>query len=332
LKGRTPSAYIAVLIIKFFGEHGHEKFTRKLIDYVEYITSNGETSELEQLVRNHPLMLRIVGVRMTNYAPSGKPNCVDILLRSPISPAELSNFQGDEEAFSKEYENRLMEFAKWVEAQETGSATFMLKSGEEIPIHYRPDWMKFLDEQGYEWMSNLSGELRISFGAQLLLYAELGASAPDIPQGLDIYLHLNRLFEGTEAEPAPKELTFDNYWPRIIEGEHRLAEIFFGHLERFPEEVRSNLEKVFKKFAEQHADWVKKAKADSKAIKEFGDGFIPTPGDVFHYKRVFEAFFTTIKPALQSCWPAFAKAALGILGTERERARQHWEKMRQIFG
>src|ERR1700712_4320082 len=60
VNGRTPSTYIALLLVDFFRGRKYEDFIRKTIDHVEYITPDGQTEQLEQFVSKHPLQLRIV--------------------------------------------------------------------------------------------------------------------------------------------------------------------------------------------------------------------------------------------------------------------------------
>jgi len=166
----------------------------------------------------------------------------------------------------------------------------------------------------------------------LLVYAKLGPNSPDIPTGLDVFYNLSSIFDGTEAKPAPKELSFTNYWPRIVSEQADFAQIFFARIDQFPKRVRRPLELLFKKFADQHRAWVKKAFADKRITDKEGDAYIPRPADVTHYNRVTNLFFEELRPVLKRSWKSFAQTALKVLEAERLRAREHWEKMKTHFG
>jgi hypothetical protein len=334
LKGRTPSAYLALLIVRFFRERRYEKFVRTTKDYVEYLTSDGITQELENLVANHPLALRIVKVRMTNSVVTGKPNWVDIHLRTPVPPpdeaeaieAAVNSFENDP------VDKRMKDFKLWLEKQEYVPKTYLLKKGESIEIHYQPDWVHNVDEGDFESQSDFRGWRDVYHAVNILVYAELGRTSPSVhPDMLDTFHHLVDLFQGTEAQPAPLRHSFDLYWPRIIISRSNFAEIFFTHIEKYPASVRSKLEVFFKRFAKQHRNWVEKALNDSVEIEEQGEAYAPTPENVFHYNQVKETFFKQLRPVLKSCWPIFAKASLEVLEMERIRARKHFDKIRRFF-
>lgn len=328
IKGRTPSAYIALLIAKFFAERRYEDFTRTIKDHVEYITSDGKTVTLEALVANHPLAWRIVRVRMTKYVVTGRPDAINLYLRSPI--ARLQEAEIDEDTACDDINERLMEFNAWLAMQGAVPISHQLESGDRIDILYSPDWLRFSDEEGFEFHSELGGSVDITHGVDLMIYSHLGANSPDIPPGLDTFDKLSSLFVGTEASPAPSELSFPNYWPRIVAQRSDFAEIFFSRLDQFMPEVRSQLEPFFKAFAGQHPGWVKKALEDRKLHDE-NVGYVATPHDVAHYNRVKEVFFEGLKPVLEPCWKLFCATALLILQAERVRAREYYEKMRKHF-
>jgi hypothetical protein len=328
IKGRTPSAYIALLIAKFFNERRYEDFTRTTKDHVEYITSDGNTAELEELVAHHPLALRITRVRMTNWVFTGKPNAINLYLRSPIPKLQESEI--NENTTSDPFNERLLEFGVWLATQGDVPISHQRESGDRIEVLYSPDWLRFADEEGFEFYSELGGSVDISHGIDLLIYSHLGANSPDIPPGLDTFDNLSSLFDGTEASRAPAELSFSNYWPRIVAGRSAFAEIFFARLNQFPPKVRSQLEPFFKAFAGHQRGWVKKALEDRKLYDE-NVGYVATPRDVAHYNRVKEVFFDELKPVLESCWELFCATALEILAKERVRAREQYEKMRKHF-
>lgn len=330
LKGRTPSAYLALLVIRFFRERKYENFNRTTKDFVEYITSDGNTEELERLVANHPLMLRIVRVRMTNWVVTGTPNSIDIYMRSPIP--QLDEPGMDENTACDRFNERLGEFQRWLATQGHIPKTHQLKHGQILEIRHEPDWLKYSDETGFEWESDFRGAVDISQGVRIMVFAELGSSSPDIhPHLLDTFDHLSSIFEGTKVKPAPKRLSFDLYWPRIVERECDVAEVFFTHIQRYSTTVRSKLERFFKEFAMRHRDWGKKAMADMKLLDKQGDAYEPSPEDAFHYNQVKEVFFKNLKPVMKSCWVSFAKVSLEILETEKVKARAHYEKIKKHF-
>jgi hypothetical protein len=328
IKGRTPSAYIALLITKFFRERRHENFTRITKDYVEYITSDGNTTALEELVASHPLALRIVRVRMTKHVATGKPNVIDVYVRSPIQKLEQSGVE--ETTACDQINQRLFEFNAWVAKQGKVPISCVIESGDVLKIEHSPDWLRFTDEEGFEYQSELTGSVDIGHGIDLLIYAHLGANSPDIPPGLDTFYNLSSLFDGTEASPPPRDLSFSNYWPRIVAEQSEFAEIFFSRLPHFPSQVRSRLEPFFREFARHHRRWVDKALEDRK-LYDANVGYAATPHNVAHYNRVKETFFLELKPVLKTCWKLFSEAALKILETERVRAREHYERMKKHF-
>jgi hypothetical protein len=331
VNGRTPSAYIALLLVRFFQERRYEDFIRTEKDHVEYITSNGDTTELEKLVSSHPLTLRVVRMRMTNWVVTGKPEAIYCSLRSPIKNPD--DWDAIDEATGLDQLNaRLRDFNQWLAAGEKVPESHRLESGQVIPIRYEPDWLRFSDEQGFEFHSDLEGSVDISHGIDLLIYAELGPSSPYIPPGLDVFYNLSSIFQGTEAKPAPKVLSFANYWPRIVAEQSDFAQIFFARIDQFPKNVRRPLESFFKRFANQHRTSVKKAFVDKKISDEQGDAYVPRPEDVTHYNRLTNLFFEELRPLLKRCWAPFAQTALKILEAERMRARAHWEKMKKHFG
>ncbi len=257
---------------------------------------------------------------------------IDVHLRSPIPKVDESDVDKVDATTGRDaFNQRLFEFVEWLVSQVQPPTSLQLKGGQVIEVRHNPDWLRYADEDGFEYRSDLVGSVDISNGVRLLVYAELGANAPDIPPGLDTFYQLSELFVGTEAKPAPEDLSFDAYWPRVVSHEADIAEIFFTHLDRFPPEVRSPLEAFFKLFAAQHRDWVERATLDSRLLDEKDEGYIPRPEDVFHYNRVKDIFFQELKPILELCWMSYAQAAIAILETERVRARKHYEKMKNLF-
>jgi len=145
IRGRTPSAYIALLLVRFFHERRYEEFVRTERDHVEYITSDGDTTELEKLVSNHPLMLRLVRVRMTNWALTGEPNAIHCSLRSPIqNPHDWDAI--DETTGLDALNARVRDFKLWLAIQGKVPDSHRLESGQILPIQYEPDWLRFSDE------------------------------------------------------------------------------------------------------------------------------------------------------------------------------------------
>lgn len=331
LNGRTPSAYIAILLIRFFKERQYEDFNRTVKDHVEYITSGGEIEELERFVGTHPLMLRIMRVRMTDWVVTGEPQTIDVHLRSPIQNVDEAEIDKiDEHTGLDIFNQRLFEFNEWLSTLGEVPTSLQLKNGQRIEIRYQPDWLRYADEDGYDAMSDLSGTVDISSGIRLLIYCELGAKSSHVSSGLEIFFELTELFCGTEAHPAPDELLFNVYWPRVVSGDADVAEIFFSCIDKFPLEVRVPLEAFFKSFASAHREWVEKALIDSKVRDVESDNYIPRPGDVFHYNRVKEVFFKELKPILETCWTPYAQTCLEILEIERARAREHFDRMKKM--
>lgn len=329
IKGRTPSAFIAILIVKFFSEHWHEDFKRITINHVEYLTSSGDTVALERFVASHPLSLRIIQVQAIDWVVSGKPQRIQVQLRTPVtydSPPEGT--QDDEDQW---FQTKWAEFASWLSAQGEIPQKLKLSGDEEFEVSYLPDWMSSHGSNDYLHDSDLSGDVDVGHGIRLLRYCEYGDKSPDVPEGLDTCFELHQLLVGTDVKPAPMELTFANYWPRIVAEQSDIAEIYFTHIERFPETVRRHLDPCFANFAKRHRRWLAKANTDSKVRDEQGDDFVPTPADVEHYDHVVRAFFEDLKPALESCWPEFATAMKEIHATERVRAGEHFAKMKKLL-
>jgi hypothetical protein len=86
LNGRTPTAYMALLLIDFFSKKKYQGVIRKIIDYVEYVTLDGETTKLEEFVRKHPLYLRITKMKYLR----DRNDHVTVVLRRRISTSENS--------------------------------------------------------------------------------------------------------------------------------------------------------------------------------------------------------------------------------------------------
>ena len=329
IKGRTPSAYIATLIIKFFSERLFEDFSRQTKNYVEYITTGRDTTDLEKFVEAHPLALRIVRVRLTDSPSEGEPTSLQVHLRSPIKKPD---YPIDNEKKSTDILNsRNAEFYLWLHHQGTVPVAFKTKSSKRIKIHYLPDWLYGGDPSGFEWDSNLHGSVDISEGIRILLYAHLGAGAPFLPHGLDTFYHLSQILEGSKAKPAPEGTVFMDYWPRIVESGSNFQEIFFRHLDDFSLSDRNDLIDFFAKFSNQHPTWVRKAMSDWDTIGEKLEEHSPTPADVLHYEEVKKVFFRELKPILEHHWQTIADTCLIILEKERRRAQQHYRRMRKYF-
>lgn len=331
LRGRTPSAYIALLLVRFFHEKKYENFVRTVKDHIEYITSDGDTSELEAFIRGHPLALRVVRVRMTNWVLTGKPNNIDVRLRTPIGepdPADL-----DEKADCDQLNKTLREFQVWLWRQADIPESYKLRSREKLKVRYNPDWLRYSDEEGFESQSDFHGSIDVTDVVQIVVLSAKGAEGPYLTTGkLDTFYQLAQIFDGTQAKPAPRNRSFQNYWPRIVESEADFPQIFLTNLDRFPPTVQSRLTAFFAGFAKKHSAWVKRALKDMRRIDAADDEYVPTSEEAFHYDNVKKVFFRELLPELQRCWPSFCTAALSLLEKERVRAREHFENMKKHFG
>ncbi len=166
VNGRTPSAYIALLLVDFFHNRKYEEVIRKVVDHVEYITPDGNTDKLKQFVSQHPLNLRILKVK---YRKGEKDSTVNVVLRAPISVPDWNEL--NEDAVTQQINEKYSEFKEWLKTQGQLPSKVALKTGGIANVEYEAEFFesKSADEWDFAERSNLSGVVDIGDGIDLML-------------------------------------------------------------------------------------------------------------------------------------------------------------------
>lgn len=331
LNGRTPSAYISSLIVRYFSERHYERFKRTKINEVDYLTDDEPPGALVRFIENHPLFLQITRVRFTARKWSGNPTELLISVRSPVFELKLGEIPEDEDKFTEALNQRLAEFTLWLAKQPGLPKYYTAKEGSRVAIEYRPSWLSYTDETGFESNASLAGHVDMWEGISLLLFSELGTRSPDVTDGLDHFYSLNELFRGTAGDPAPKRLSFSAYWPRIQRERLGIIRAFYSLHDQFPDPLKASLDSALKEFAKQHRQWVTQAIDDRPKLADESVEYTPTIRESLHYNNVITSFDGAIRPTLQENWKSLSASLIGILELERERARAHFNRMEKIL-
>lgn len=206
LNGRCPSAYIALLVHEFFRSGKYKGVVCKTVDYVEYTTSDGETGDLEKFVRQNPMQLRIVKVKMLRSVYREGVEGVTVLLRTPIAWMESDQMTATQEA--RALNAKMRDFHIWLKQQEPLPRSLVLTGGESVRVEYNPDWGESVraDEDDFESRSNLSASVDIMDGIYLILCCVLKESAPCIRHdSLDVFSILHEFLGRDWSKKTPTE-------------------------------------------------------------------------------------------------------------------------------
>src|SRR5437773_9050228 len=121
---------------------------------------------------------------MTNWVLTGKPNNIDVRLRTPIGepdPADL-----DEKADCDQLNKTLREFQVWLWRQADIPESYKLRSREKLKVRYNPDWLRYSDEEGFESQSDFHGSIDVTDVVQIVVLSAKDRKSVVEGKGVDL--------------------------------------------------------------------------------------------------------------------------------------------------
>jgi hypothetical protein len=322
LKGRTPSSYIALLLVDFFAKRKYENVIRTTIDYVEYITDDGNTSAFENFVKNHPLKLRITKMKFRR----NRADYAIALLRTPIKPP---NWDNPEDTVDKECSQKNLEFGKWLNDHLDLPISLNLSDGSTIKVTYEMDWYesKYSDEFDFEDKSNLSGTSIIRDGIDLLQCCFFKEQASCInPKYLDIYYDLHRILGGDWFKKTDQSYETKELWEKLVKHTRCLPHIFYQEKQFFPPKTTIILESFFNNLGQRHSHIAERVKSD---YQKFEDSEIADKNLFLVYENARRDFSETLLPIIRTEKAQIVHAFQCIIEIYRKRAQEHFKKFQE---
>lgn len=332
VNGRTPTAYIALLLADFFHKRKYEDVVRKVVDHVEYVTDDGKTEDLERFVNQHPLQLRILRVKRRSIKPNADEP-VAVVLRSPVKMPEFKGMR--EELVSKHINEKWNEFKKWLAAQEPLPQKLTLLDGRNVPINYEADIFegKYVDEWDFEEQSNLSGQVSISEGIDLILLCSQKDKAPRVrPDLLDLFYSLCEVLGRDWQSKKPESYSAKRLWDALaIHDATILPHAFFQERQFFSPAATTALEKFFEQFATKHASLGRRARKDYGETERQGDAYVAKPEVLRLYTTAKQEYAEGLAPILNAHREAIADSLLKIMEVQAGKAKAHFTKLRGVL-
>ena len=324
VNGRTPSAYIALLLSDFFQKRKYEQIVRKVIDHVEYITPDGNTDHLEKFVNEHPLQLRILKVKNQEHV-------VIVVLRTPITAPNWDALSQDES--DRQYDGKRREFERWLNAQGPLPETINLPSGL-TKLEYWPDAIepRYPGEFTFEEISNSSATLDISDGVDLLLLCSLKDKAPCVnPQMLDLFYSLLGVLGNDWSNKSAEKYSTVEIWQKLTKETSCLPHVFFQEQIYFSPKLASVLRNFFHSFAKKHNKLAKRALADWADLDRLGESYKANSENFSLYETARQDYAEALRPVLNKNKKQIVNALLKVIKIYRERAQKHFSKLRETF-
>ncbi len=325
VNGRTPSAYIALLLVDFFRNRKYEDVVRKVIDHVEYITPDGDTEKLEQFVKKHPLQLRILKVKCQKDEEGITVNAV---LRTPIKVPDWGKL--NEDVVTEQINAKLHEFQKWLKAQGKLPDRFNFEPGEVVKVEYEPDF--FESEEDFSESSNLSGVVDISRGIDLMLLCSLKDKAPCIyRRGLDLFWELKGVLGRKWANKKVEDFSTKELWQNLTRDVNCLPLVFYQEQQYFSQAVALVLGDFFDDFAKRHKKLADRALKDLKEMNQQGELYTAKAEVLRLYEDARQDFAKSLLPLFGSQKKQIVTALLRVMEVYHKRAQERFSKRHGVF-